>query len=99
MIELTEEQARALLEQIAPAKVLNPLTQETFLLIRKDVYDSVCGFLRPLGRNWDNPADDDLIRRDQSTEGRLWRSSGNTRTCPGASSGQPSWSRATSSTA
>jgi hypothetical protein len=65
MIELTADQARALVDQKAPAEVLNPLTQETFILIRKDVYDSVCGFLRPLGRNWDNPADDDLIRRDK----------------------------------
>jgi hypothetical protein len=65
MIQLTEEQARVMAEEKAPPQVLNPLTQEVFVLIRKDIYDTVCGFLRPLGRGWDNPADDDLIRRDK----------------------------------
>jgi hypothetical protein len=65
MIELTEEQAQAMAQQKAPLEVLNPLTQEVLVLIRKDVYDSVRAFLRPLGRAWDNPADDDLIRRDR----------------------------------
>jgi hypothetical protein len=65
MIELTEEQAEAMALEKAPAEVLNPLTQEVLGLIRKDVYDSVRGFLRPLGRAWNNPADGDLIRRDK----------------------------------
>jgi hypothetical protein len=65
MIELTEEQARAMEQTKAPLELVNPLTQEVFVLIRKDAYESACGFLRPFGRAWDNPADDDLIRRDR----------------------------------
>jgi hypothetical protein len=65
MIELTEEQARAMAQEKAPPEVLNPLTQEVLVLLRTDVYEGVRGFLRPLGRAWDNSADDDLIRRDK----------------------------------
>ncbi len=64
MIELTEEQARAMEAQKAPLQVLNPLTQEVFVLIRKDVYDLTCSIVSgPNRAGWDNPADDDLIRK------------------------------------
>lgn len=64
MIELTEEQARAMEAQKAPLQVLNPLTQEVFVLIRKDVYDLTCSIVTgPNRAGWDNPADDDLIRK------------------------------------
>ena len=36
MIELTEEQAQALEHSAAPARVVNPRTQETFVLLRID---------------------------------------------------------------
>ena len=65
MIELTPEQAQAQTEQKAPLHVLNPTTQEVYVLIKKDVYEGVSGILRPLNRAWDNPEDDDLIRRDR----------------------------------
>jgi len=64
MIELTPEQAQAMVELKKPLQVLNPLTQEVFVLIRQNVYELVCGTLKPFGRGWDNPADDDLIRKD-----------------------------------
>jgi hypothetical protein len=64
MIELTPEQAQAQAEQKAPLHVLNPVTKEVFVLIRKDVYDLTCGIVGSLNRSgWDNPADDDLIRK------------------------------------
>ena len=64
MIELTEEQARAMQEQKAPLQVLNPLTQEVFVLIRQDVYNLTCSIVSvPNRAGWDNPADDDLIRK------------------------------------
>jgi hypothetical protein len=62
MIELTEEQARAMEAQKAPLQVLNPRTQEVFVLIRKDVYDLTCGIVGGgRGQVWDDEADDDLV--------------------------------------
>jgi hypothetical protein len=57
MIELTEEQARALeAGGERPPRVKNPLTQETFLLIRQDVYDLVRRVIDgPNRRGWDDP--------------------------------------------
>jgi hypothetical protein len=64
MIELTEEQARAIEEQKAPLQVLNPHTQEVYVLIRQDVYTLTCGIVGGgPGRVWDDEADNDLIRK------------------------------------
>jgi hypothetical protein len=41
MIELTEEQVRALEAEEQPARFVNPATRETFVLIRQDVYELV----------------------------------------------------------
>jgi hypothetical protein len=38
--------------------------QRCNFLIRREIYDKIRLMLKPLGRNWDNPADDDLIRDD-----------------------------------
>jgi hypothetical protein len=64
MIELTEAQSKALESPPQPAVVLDPRTGQEYLLIRKEIYDKVRLMLKPFGRNWDNPADDDLIRKD-----------------------------------
>jgi hypothetical protein len=62
MIELTEEQVQAQAAQESPLEMLNPRTQETFFLIRKDVYKLVCNIVSVPNRNgWDN--DDDLIKK------------------------------------
>ena len=64
MIELTEEQAQALDAQKAPLQLVNPATQEVFVLIRKEVYDLTCSIVGGGGgRVWDDEADDDLIRK------------------------------------
>jgi len=64
MIELTEAQVQALEEQKAPLQLVNPATQEVFVLIRKDVYDLACGIVGGgRGRVWDDAGDDDLIRK------------------------------------
>jgi hypothetical protein len=63
MIELTEEQRKALdtpTEQ--PPVVVDPRTKQEYLLIRREVYEKVRGILKPYGRGWDNPEDDDLLR-------------------------------------
>ena len=64
MIELNEEQARALERLEQPAAALDPNTGQVYRLIRQEVYDVVCGSLKSLGRGWDDPEDDDLIRKD-----------------------------------
>lgn len=57
MIDLTEEQARALESQAEkPPHFRNPATQETFVLIRQDVYESIQKALAPFDRVWDDPA-------------------------------------------
>jgi hypothetical protein len=64
MIELTKEQAQALAAQKKPLHLMNPLTQEVFVLIRKDVYDLTCTIVGGgRGRVWNDEADDDLIRK------------------------------------
>jgi hypothetical protein len=65
MIELTEEQARALEQQDTPLQIVNPRTGEVFVLIRKNVYDLTCDIVGGgKGKPWDDEADDDLIRKD-----------------------------------
>ncbi len=64
VIELTELQAAALDAPPQPAVAVDPRTGQEYLLIRRDVYDSVRAALGPFGRTWDNPEDDDLIRED-----------------------------------
>ena len=64
MIELTSEQTRAMERNgEQPPLVVNPQTRETFVLVRKDVYDRMQQWMGPLKRRWDNPADDDLTRK------------------------------------
>ncbi len=54
MVELTKEQAQAMAAQESPLQVVNPLRQETFFLIRKDVDDLVCNIVSVPNRNgWD----------------------------------------------
>jgi hypothetical protein len=64
MIELTPEQLQALDAREQPAVMIDPRTGQEYLLIRRDVYEKVRSVLAPFGRAWDNPADDDLIRKD-----------------------------------
>jgi hypothetical protein len=65
MIELTEQQRQALDAQAQqPPVVIDPRTGQEYLLIRREIYELVRRTLKPLGRGWDNPEDDDLIRKD-----------------------------------
>jgi hypothetical protein len=63
MIKLSDDQLRAL-DAKQPAVAVDPRTGQEYLLIRREIYEKVQSFLRPYGRAWDNPADDDLIRKD-----------------------------------
>ena len=65
MIELTADQIRAMeVQEKGPLHLLNPKTQEVYVLIRQDVYNltrSIVG--GGPGQVWDDVADDDLIRK------------------------------------
>ncbi len=64
MIELTPEQALAMADQTSPLRVVNPLTQEVYVLVPQKVYELTCRIVSgPNRAGWDNPADDDLIRK------------------------------------
>ena len=64
MIELTQQQQEAVDTLEQPPVVVDPRTRQEYLLIRREVYELVRGTLKPYGRGWDDPADDDLIRKD-----------------------------------
>lgn len=64
MIELNETQVKVLDAPQQPAVAVDPRNGQEYLLIRREVYETVKAVLKPLGRNWDNPDDDDLIRKD-----------------------------------
>jgi hypothetical protein len=57
MMDMTEEQVRALEAQTqGPLQLRNPRTQETFVLIRQDVYELVKRIIDgPNRRGWDDP--------------------------------------------
>ena len=63
MLELTQRQVQAIAEQKSPLELVNPATQEVFVLVRKEIYDLTCSIVggRP-GQVWDDE-DDDLIRK------------------------------------
>ena len=63
-VEMTETQARALDAPEQPAVAVDPRTGQEYLLIRREIYEKVKAALKPMGRNWENPADDDIIRKD-----------------------------------
>jgi hypothetical protein len=62
MIELREDQLQPLDAAEQPPVVVDPRTGQEYLLIRREIYDKVRGFLKAYGRAWDDPADDDLIQ-------------------------------------
>jgi hypothetical protein len=77
MIEMTAEQTQALDAPQQPTVVVDPRTGQEYLLIRREIYDKVRLMLKPFGRAWDNPADDDLIRKDvgRAAKSSKWTSS------------------------
>lgn len=64
MIELTKEQQQAIDSLEQPPVAVDPRTGQEYFLIRREIYELVRGTLKPYGRGWDDPEDDDLIRKD-----------------------------------
>ena len=63
MIELTEAQAEALTRAEQPLLVVDPRTHEEFVLVPRDRFEAMRKWVASLKRRWDDPSDDDLIRK------------------------------------
>jgi hypothetical protein len=50
---------QALDSEKQPVAAVDPRTGQVYRLIKQEVYDLVCGMLRPYGRGWDDSAMDD----------------------------------------
>ena len=56
MIELTEEQQQVLSAEKGPLQIVDPLTQEVYVLVRKDVYELGRRVIDgPNRAGWDDP--------------------------------------------
>ncbi len=64
MIELTPEQLQVLDAPQQPAITVDPRSGQHYRLIKEDVYRLMQSVVKPFNRNWHNPEDDDLIRKD-----------------------------------
>jgi hypothetical protein len=49
MIELTEQQRQILDQGEQPPVAIDPQSGQEYLLIRREVYEGICGILRPYG--------------------------------------------------
>jgi hypothetical protein len=98
MIELTPEQVQALDAPEQPPVAVDPRTGQEYLLIRREIYELVRRTLKPYGRGWDDPADDDLIRKDARGAETSSISTGLSATSPAPKCVRPSWCRRISST-
>ena len=47
---------QALDSEKQPVAAVDPRTGQVYRLIKQEVYDLVCGTLKPYGRGWDDPA-------------------------------------------
>jgi PHD/YefM family antitoxin component YafN of YafNO toxin-antitoxin module len=63
MIRLTEEQAEAITSAEQPPLVVDPRTKEEFVLVRRDRFEAMQKWVASLKRRWDDPGDDNLIRK------------------------------------
>ena len=62
MIELRDDQLKALDSETQPVAVVDPRTGQVYRLIKQEVYISDCEMVKPHNRGWD--PDEDLIRKD-----------------------------------
>ncbi|MBV9122662.1 MAG: hypothetical protein JO112_04840 [Planctomycetes bacterium] len=65
MIERTPKQLETLDSLEQPPVAIDPRTGQEYLLIRREVYEMVRRTLKPYGRGWEDPEDDDLIQKDR----------------------------------
>jgi hypothetical protein len=63
MIELTDEQAQAVAGAEQPPLVVDSRTREEFVQVPRDRFEAIQKWVASWKRRWDDPADDDLIRK------------------------------------
>jgi hypothetical protein len=63
MIELTEQQQQALKGGEQPPVVLDPKTGQEYLLIRREIYEQVRAFLKPINRGWEDDPEMDAYEQ------------------------------------
>lgn len=63
MIELTQERAAALTRAEQPPVVVDPSIREEFVLVPRGRYEAMQKWVASLKRCWDDPSNDDLIRK------------------------------------
>ena len=68
MIVLREDQLQGIDEQEQPPSAVDPRTGQVYRLIKQEVYEVVCGIIKPYNRGWD--PDEDLILRKHADEPR-----------------------------
>ena len=68
MLELTPEQSKATQSQKEPIRLLDPDTQEVYVLVREKVFN----LTRNILKRWEDPEDFDLVEQpsEQSHEAR-----------------------------
>ena len=62
MIELRDDQLQALDADEQPATAVDPRTGQKYRLIKQEVYELVCGIIKPYNRGWD-PDDEEPVLR------------------------------------
>lgn len=56
MIELTKEQQQALDMAEQPPVAVDPHSGQKYRLVRQDLYEQMCGLVKPYDEAWDDPA-------------------------------------------
>jgi hypothetical protein len=63
MIELTTEQQQTLDGPEQSARAVDPRTGQEYLLIEGEVYDLVCGIIKPFNRGWEDDPEMDVYEQ------------------------------------
>lgn len=66
MIELTQEQLQALDRDKQPVSAVDPRTGQRYRLIKEEVYQLICGTLKPYARGWDDDPDMEVYEQFRS---------------------------------
>lgn len=63
MIELTTEQQRAIEGTEQPVVAVDPRTGQRYRLIRQEVYEVLCGIVKPFNRGWEDDPEMDVYEQ------------------------------------
>jgi hypothetical protein len=63
MIELTQDQQAAIDAGPQPPRFVDPRTGQEYRLIKREVYDLVCGIVKPFNRGWEDDPEMDAYEQ------------------------------------